>query len=200
LIKKQFAVLPVSFDLIYNNVARYIQLNENELAIFTGVLETQHLKRKSFLLSEGDICKYSAFVNSGCLRGYTVDKGGIEHILGFAPPDWWMADIYSLITQKPGNLYIEALEDTNIILLSKANQEKLYLEVPKFERFFRILTEKSLVANQQRIVDNMSLTAEERYNIFCKRYPTLIYNLPHKQIAAYIGVTPEFFSRMINKK
>ena len=104
--------------------------------------------------------------------------------------------MYSLISQKPGILNIEALEDTETILLSKANQERLYLEVPKFERFFRILIEKSLVANQQRLVDNMSLTAEERYNIFCDRYPTLINSLPQKQIASYIGVTPEFFSRM----
>ncbi len=111
-----------------------------------------------------------------------------------------MADMYSLISQKPGMQNIEALEDTEVILLSKINQEKLYLEVPKFERFFRILAENALVANQQRIIDNLSLTAEERYNLFCKRYPTLIDHLPLKQIASYIGVTPEFFSRMRNKK
>src|ERR1700761_3713088 len=184
----------MSFDLILNNIAKYIHLDEDEKSRFTSFLESKKIKRKQFLLSEGDVCKYSAFVTKGCLRGYTVDKGGNEHVLGFAPPDWWIADMYSLITQKPGTLYIEALEDTDLILLSKSNQEKLYLEIPKFERFFRILTEKSLVANQQRLTDNMSLTAEERYNIFCKRYPTLIDTLAHKQIAAYIGVTPEFFS------
>jgi len=135
-------------------------------------------------------------VTSGCLRSYTVDKNGVEHVLSFAPPAWWIADMYSLISQKPGTLNIEALEDTETILLSKTDQEKLYIEIPKFERFFRILTENSLVANQQRIIDNMSLTAEDRYSIFCKRYPTLIDHLPQKQIASYIGVTPEFFSRM----
>jgi CRP-like cAMP-binding protein len=186
----------MSFTLILNNVSRYIQLSDEEKDIFIALLETKSIKKKHLLLNEGDVCKYSSFVISGCLRGYTVDKNGIEHVLGFAPPDWWMADMYSLITQKPGTLYIEALEDTDLILLSKINQEKLYREIPKFERFFRILTEKSLVANQQRIVDNMSLTAEERYNIFCKRYPTLIDHLPQKQLASYIGVTPEFFSRM----
>jgi CRP-like cAMP-binding protein len=184
------------FDLILKNVARNIELNDAEKAIFISHLETGSLKKKQFWLTGGEICRYSAFVRAGCLRGYTVDRGGVEHVLGFAPPDWWMADMYSLISQKPGTLYIEALEDTDLILLSKVNQEKLYLKIPKFERFFRILTEKSLVANQQRIVDNMSLTAEERYNIFCKRYPTLIDKLPQKQLASYIGVTPEFFSRM----
>jgi len=184
------------FDLILNNVARYIRLTEDEKAVFFSHLETKSIKKKQFILTGGDICRHSAFVTAGCLRSYTVDRDGIEHVLSFAPPDWWMADMYSLITQKPGTTYIEALEDTDMILLSKVNQEKLYTEVPKFERFFRILIEKSLVANQQRIIDNMSLTAEDRYNIFCKRYPTLIDKLPQKQLASYIGVTPEFFSRM----
>jgi CRP-like cAMP-binding protein len=186
----------MSFDLLLNNVSKYIHLNNAEKEIFTAYLQLKKIKRKQFILNEGEICKYSVFVTSGCLRGFTVDKNGVEHVLSFAPTDWWIADMYSLLSQKPGILNIEALEDTETILLSKANQEKLYLQIPKFERFFRILIEKSLVANQQRIVDNMSLTAEERYNIFCKRYPTLIDHLPHKQIASYIGVTPEFFSRM----
>jgi CRP-like cAMP-binding protein len=187
------------FNLLLNNVSRYIHLTDAEKEIFISFLQEKKLKRKQFFLNDGEICKYSAFVTSGCLRGFTVDKNGIEHVLSFAPSDWWMADMYSLISQKPGILNIEALEDTEIILLSKTNQEKLYLEIPKFERFFRILIENSLVANQQRIVDNLSLTAEERYNIFCKRYPTLINHLPQKQIAFYIGVTPEFFSRMRSK-
>jgi CRP-like cAMP-binding protein len=177
------------FTLILQNISRYIQLTDAEKEIFITRLEDKTFKRKQFILNEGEVCKYSTFVTSGCLRGYTVDKNGIEHVLSFAPADWWIADIYSLISRKPGSLNIEALEDTEATLLSKTNQEKLYLEIPKFERFFRILTEKSLVANQQRIVDNLSLTAEERY-------PTLIHRLPHKQIASYIGVTPEFFSRM----
>lgn len=184
------------FDLLLSNVSKYIQLNDGEKEIFLAYLQLKSIRKKDLLLNQGEICKYSIFVTSGCLRGFTVDKNGDEHVLSFAPSNWWIADVYSLISQKPGILNIEALEDTGIILLSKTNQEKLYTEVPKFERFFRILTENSLVANQQRIIDNMSLTAEERYNIFCKRYPTLIYNLPQKQIASYIGITPEFLSRM----
>ena len=183
-------------DLIVQNISKYVHLNAEEQTIFTGHLQSKSIKKKNFLLTEGEVCKYSAFVIKGCLRGYFVDKNGIEHVLDFAPPDWWIADMYSLITQKPGIVNIEALEDTDVLLLSKTAQEALYKLIPKFERFFRILTEKSLVANQQRIIDNMSLTAEERYNIFCNRYPSLIYALPQKHIASYIGVTPEFFSRM----
>jgi CRP-like cAMP-binding protein len=184
------------FDLLLNNISKHIQLNDKEKEVFLDYLKLKNIKKKEFLLSEGEVCRYSIFVTSGCLRGYTVDKNGNEHVLSFAPEGWWIADMYSMISQKPGTLNIEALEDTETILLSKVNQEKLYTEIPKFERFFRILIENSLVANQQRIIDNLSLTAEERYSIFCKRYPTLIDHLPQKQIASYIGVTPEFFSRM----
>src|ERR1700761_81601 len=187
------------YNLLLNNIEKYIHLTADERDGFTKYLRQKSIKRKEHILNDGDICKYSTFVTEGCLRGYTVDKNGIEHVLSFAPSDWWIADMYSLLSQKPGILNIEALEDTEVILLSKADQEKLYLEIPKFERFFRILTEKSLVANQQRIVDNMSLTAEERYSIFCHRYPTLIDHLAQKQIASYIGVTPEFFSRMLSR-
>jgi CRP-like cAMP-binding protein len=183
-------------ELLLTNISKYIHLNGEEKNIFLNYLQPRCFKRKEYLLHDGEVCKYSAFVTAGCLRGYTVDKNGGEHVLSFAPPDWWMGDMYSLIAQKPGILNIEALEDTETIILTKANQEKLYVAVPKFERFFRILTENALVAYQQRIIDNLSLTAEERYGLFCKRYPTLIDHLPHKQIASYIGVTPEFFSRM----
>jgi len=159
------------------------------------MLQTKKIKRKEFLLHEGEVCKHSAFVISGCLRGYSIDKNGTEHVLSFAPADWWMADMYSLLSQQPGVLNIEALEDTEMLLLSKINQEKLYTQIPAFERFFRILAEKSLVANQQRLIDRLSLSGQERYAKFCQRYPTLINHLPQKQIAAYIGVTPEFLSR-----
>jgi len=183
-------------NLILSNISGYIRLNEEEKAVFISLLKPMKLKRKQMLLKEGEICRYSSFVTQGCLRGYSVDENGFEHVLNFAPPNWWIADMYSLITQKPGMLNIEALEDTEILTLSKISQEELYVKVPVFERFFRIITENSLVSYQQRILDNLSLTAEERYNNFCKRYPTLITTLPSKQIASYIGVTPEFFSKI----
>ncbi|GAA4319921.1 Crp/Fnr family transcriptional regulator [Mucilaginibacter gynuensis] len=183
-------------SLILQSISKYIHLTPEEGAYFITLLQTKQLKRKEFLLEDGEICKYSAFITSGCMKGFTVDHNGFEHVMNFAPPGWWIADMYSLISQKPGNLNIEANEPTDILLLSKANQEKLYIQVPKFERFFRIITENSLVAYQQRLMDNLSLAAEERYNNFCKRYPSLINALPKKDIASYIGVTPEFFSRM----
>lgn len=184
------------FQLILDNVCRYITLTDEEKNTFTNLLHPRQLKRKDFLLQDGMICKHSAFVLSGCLMGYTVGSDGIEHVTAFAPPDWWIADFYSLISQKPGITNIVAHENTEVLLLSRADQEILFKQVPKFERFFRILTEKSLVANQQRLIDNLSLSAVDRYKNFAARYPTLVNQIPQKQIAAYIGVTPEFFSKM----
>jgi len=182
--------------LILQNIAKHIQLSPTEKAHFSSLLTLKKLKKKQFLLQEGEICRYSAFVTSGCLRGYTVDTNGFEHILQFAPADWWIADMYSLLTAQPGNLNIDALEDSEVLLLSKIDQEQLYQDIPKFERFFRIITENSLVTNRQRLLDSLSLSAQQRYEAFCGRYPTLINQLPQKQIAAYIGVTPEFLSKM----
>jgi CRP-like cAMP-binding protein len=182
--------------LILKNVAKHIQLDKQEEKYFTSLLKEKKLKRKEFILRENEVCTSSVFVTKGCLRGYNIDQNGFEHILQFAPPDWWIADMYSLITQKPGNLNIDAIENTEVLLLSRKDQEKLFTDVPKFERFFRIVTEYSLVANRQRVLDNMSLTAIQRYEMFCQHYPTLIEHLPQKLIAAYIGVTPEFLSKV----
>ena len=183
-------------ELIFKSIGKHIKLDEEEKSYFSSLLQYKKIRQKNFLLNEGEICLWSAFVTNGCLKGYTMDRNGFDHILSFAPPGWWIADMYSLISQKPGKMNIEAIEDTDVFLLSKKDQEELYIKVPKFERFFRIIIEKSLVAHQQRILDNMSLSAEERYLKFCETYPTLINQLPQKQIASYIGVTPEFFSRM----
>lgn len=182
--------------LILKNISKHITLTKSEQEYFVSLLNSKQIKSKHFLLKAGEICKESAFVTSGCLRGYTVDKEGVEHILSFAPKDWWMGDMYSMLSQKPGNLNIEAMVNTEVIVLSKKNQDILYEKVPKFERFFRIIVEKSLVAYQQRLMDNLSLTAQERYLKFCTTYPAIINTIPQKQVAAYIGVTPEFLSKL----
>lgn len=188
----------IATDLIIQNISAFIHLDDREKEFFLSLLIPATIARKEIILNQGEICRYSNFVTKGCLRGYIYDKNGLEHMLHFAPENWWIADMYSLISQKPGLLNIEALEETEVLKLSKTNQEILYKEVPKFERFFRIIIEKSLVASQERVLDNLSLTAEERYAKFRAKYPSLADHVPLKQIASYIGVTPEFFSKMRN--
>jgi len=183
-------------DLILKNVSNRIHLEPDEEAYFLTLLHPFTIRRKQLHLHRGEVCRHSTFVLSGCLRGYTIDSNGLEHILNFAPPDWWIADMYSLVTQQPGYLNIDALEDTQVLLLSKADQEKLYIRIPQFERYFRILTEKSLVSYHRRTLHNLSLSAQERYLAFCQSYPSLINTIAQKYIASYIGVTPEFLSKM----
>ncbi len=183
-------------DLILNNVCKHIELNEKEKKLFISMLEHRTLNRKEVYLYVGEVCKYSAFVIDGALRSFTVDAEGKEHILSFATRDWWIADMYSYISRKPAVLTIEAIADSKVHLLSWDNQQLLFEKVPKFERFFRILIENALVANQQRLIDNLSSTAEQRYLHFIKKYPLIPSCVPQHNIASYLGITPEFLSKI----
>ena len=183
-------------SIIINHVQKIIQLNEEEQNYLCSLLQEKKIPRKDYLLQENQICDFSAFVVSGCLRAYSIDDNGIEHILQFAPQNWWITDMFSLLSGKVAHLNIDAVEDTEVLLLSKSNQELLYANVPKFERYFRILIQNSTVASRQRVLDNLELSAKDRFAKFCTTYPSLINSIPQKQIAAYIGVTPEFLSKM----
>ena len=183
-------------DLILKNVARHIALDERERDFFLSLLQPELFKRKNLYLKAGVVCKHSAYVLDGAVKSYTVDADGREHILSFATKDWWISDLYSLLSGKPAILNIQAIEDSHVLMLSRENQQLLYQKVPKFERFFRILVENSLVANQQRLIDNLSAPAEERYLSFLKKYPTIPSCVPQHNIASYLGITPEFLSKI----
>jgi CRP-like cAMP-binding protein len=189
----------VNTDLILNNINRHIQLDKNERDFFLSILQTKQLKRKEFLLEPGEISRTENFINKGCLRTYTVDDNGFEHILMFAVEDWWTGDLNSFLNQRPATYFVQALEDTEVIQYTKENLDKLLVQVPKFERFYRIALQKSLISLHQRISQNLSLTAEERYLNFRKKYPHLLERLSQKQVAAYLGITPIFLS-MLRKK
>ena len=184
---------------ILQNIAKHVSLTSEEETLFLSKTETKFVKAKTILLSSNEIAKHTYFVNSGILRSFNINDNIIEHVLHFACEGWWIGDMYSYISEKPGNLFIEVLEDAEIVSISKENHQQLYREIPKLERFFRILAENSLVSHQERLMDNLSLTAEERFEKFCTKYPTLIQKVAQKQIASYIGVTPEFFSKMKSK-
>lgn len=189
----------VNTNLILNNIGRHIQLDKDEIEFFTSILQVKKLKRKEFLLKPGEISRTENFINKGCLRTYTVDSNGFEHILMFAIEDWWTGDLHSFLTQSPATYFVEALEDTEVIQYTKEDLDRLFVKVPKFERFYRIALQKSLIALHQRISQNLSLTAEERYLNFRKKFPQLQERLSQKQIAAYLGITPIFLS-MLRKK
>lgn len=184
---------------IIKNIEKHVVLTKKQHDLFISKTETKQFKTKTILFRAGEIATCTYFVNSGILRSFTINDDIHEHVLHFACEDWWIGDMYSYISEKPGNLFIEVLEDAEVVVITKENQQELFKQIPKLERFFRILAENSLVAHQERLMDNLSLTAEERFEKFCSKYPTLIQKVPQKYIASYIGVTPEFFSKMKNR-
>ncbi|RWY49973.1 Crp/Fnr family transcriptional regulator [Mucilaginibacter gilvus] len=183
---------------ILNNIAKYVTLTEEEEIYFTSFLHYKKVKRKQYLLEAGDVNTKISFVTNGCLRSYAVDKNGGEHVLQFAPPGWWIVDMRSMLTHEPARLNIDAIEETELFYILKADLDALQLKYPKFERFGRMLAENAMATYQHRQIDNMILNAIERYSNFCTLYPSLILSLPQKQVASYIGVTPEFLSKMLN--
>lgn len=183
-------------DLLIENIQKHVALTTEEQKIVLSLVEEANYKSKTILLKPSEIADTTFFILDGMIRSYTVDTNGVEHVISFAAPNWFITDMYSLISKKPAQQYLSVISDATVYKLSRENQEKLYELVPKTERFFRILIEKSVVAHQQRLIDNLSLTAEDRYTKFCDKYPKFIQCIPQKYIASYIGVTPEFFSKM----
>ncbi|HEY0056220.1 MAG TPA: Crp/Fnr family transcriptional regulator [Pedobacter sp.] len=186
-------------DLILQNISRHIQLDHTETDFFLSLLRPKKFKRKEFLLRQGDICKMETFIVKGCVRTYTLDENGFEHIVMFGTEDWWVGDLYSFLTQSQATYYIDALEDTEVLQISKSDLDKLYERVPKFERFFRLILQNAFIAQQQRINQNLAFTAERRYLHFIEKYPKLEQRIPQKQVAAYIGITPVFLSMLRRK-
>lgn len=182
------------YNLIFKNVARFIELNGDEKAFFKSLLKQGSAKRKEFILQPGEVSKYEYFVTKGCLKVYSIDRNGGEHVSMFAIEDYWTGDMASFMTRQPSTYFIKALEDAEFLMITKDNFERLITEVPKFERFYRNLYQRSLVAYIKRNNQGISLTAEERYEIFLNKYPHIASRITQKDLAAYLGITPEFLS------
>ena len=184
------------YDLILKNISRFITLTPEEEQYFISLLKVKKLRKKQYLLQEGEICRNEYFVIKGCLRTYTIDEKGLEHVIQFSIEDWWTGDKYSFLTQNPSSYTIDAIEDSELLYLDKVSHDELYLKVPKFERFFRHLLQYAFISMQERINATLSQTADQRYCSFIEKYPLMEQRLPLKQIASYLGITPESLSRI----
>jgi CRP-like cAMP-binding protein len=184
------------FERIDQFVARDIQLTPEELEVFHSLLQYKKVKKKNFLLKEGEVCDFEAYILKGCIRTYYVNKEGVETILLFAVEDWWVSDLTSFSERKPSIQFIETLEDCELLVINYEDKARLFEQVPKFERLFRHLVQRSLGVLQQRFYANVSQTAEERYLAFIEKYPQIVQRVPQHQIARYIGVSPEFLSKV----
>jgi CRP-like cAMP-binding protein len=185
------------FELLFQKFDEKITLSEEEKQLSRSFFIPKKLRKKQYLLQEGDVCKYVAFVEKGLLRSYTVNDKGTEHITQFAFEGWWIADQFSFLTGAPSEYNIEAMEDCELLLLTKQAEEQMLEKIPKLERFFRILLQNNLIATQKRLDSSLSQTAEERYNELIKDCPgTLPQRIPQHMLASFLGITPETLSRI----
>ena len=184
------------FELLYQKIKTIIPLTEEEFDYCRSRFVPKKLRKRQYLLQEGDVCRYQAFVEKGMLRSYTTDEKGAEHILQFASEGWWIADLSSYLTGEPSRFHIEALEEAELLLLSRPHWEELMQKVPKLEHYFRILVQNHLVATQKRLMQSLSETAEEKYVQFTHTYPECLQRVPQHMIASYLGVTRETLSRL----
>ncbi|MFP3833244.1 Crp/Fnr family transcriptional regulator [Chryseobacterium sp. SIMBA_028] len=191
-------------ESLKKHIREYVDISDEKLEKYSNAFILRKIKKKDFLLKEGDICEFEGFVLNGCFKVFHTDRNASEQILYFGIENWWISDIDSFINGIPSKLNIQALEDSEILLISKKDKEKLYQEMPEIERLMRLKFQMSIIALQRRIIDNLSKSSEERYTEFLKDYSETAHRLTNIQIAAYLGVTPEFISRIrrkiVNKK
>ncbi|SNR54580.1 cAMP-binding domain of CRP or a regulatory subunit of cAMP-dependent protein kinases [Maribacter sedimenticola] len=184
---------------LINYILKHITLSTEELEGFCNLFNQKDVKKKYFLMREGEVCKFEGFVTKGLFRVYHIDSNGFEQVLYFAQENWWITDIDSFTNETPSQLYIQALEDSEVLLISKKDKEFAYNNIPKIEKLFRIMTQKTHIALQQRMIDNLSKTADQRYLDFIEKYPNLFQRLTNLQIAAYLGISHEFLSKIRRK-
>lgn len=186
-------------QILKQNIVKHATLSDKELTDFCSLFQNKTIKKKSFLLREGEICKFEGFVTKGLFRVYHINNNGFEQVLYFAMENWWITDMDSFTNEKPSHLYIEALEDSEVLLISKKDKEFAYENLPKIEKLFRVMTQKTHIALQRRMIDNLSKTADQRYADFIEKYPLLFQRLTNLQIAAYLGISHEFLSKIRKK-
>ena len=185
---------------LLNYFDRLMPLDKEEKELVIEKFHPRLFRKRQYVLQEGDVCTQFYFVVRGCLRMYKIDEKGNTHILQFAAENYWIIDLGSFHTVKPSALNIDALEDTVVLQISRDDLITLYTQAPKFDRIFRVLLENSFVRLQERLLQNISSTANERYQSFLEIYPHLINRLSQVQIASFLGISPEFLSRLRNKR
>ncbi len=175
---------------------RKATLTEEQLALLPTLFRVKTLRKGEFLWRSGEIAQYGAFVAQGCLRSYLIDDKGREHILLFAPEDWWLSDTDSLVNNTPSAYFADAIEDSVVLLADLTAFQQLDAQLPAFGQLYRAGLQKRTEANNRRIAAALSNTAEERYLDFLKTYRTLARRVPQRMLASYLGVTPETLSRV----
>jgi CRP-like cAMP-binding protein len=187
------------YELFFQNLNEKISFTQEEQDIIRNYLTPKKIRKRQYLLQEGDVCKVIAFVEKGALRAYSVDEKGNEHIIQFALEGWTISDLYSFMTGAPATYNIDALEDSELVIISKSAQEEILKKCPKYETYTRLQLTGAYLAMQKRLTSILSLPLEERYNSFIKLYPNIVQRVPQHMIASYMGLKPETLSRLRKK-
>jgi len=188
------------FSAIKKYVAKHIELTAEEEAIFVSCLKITKVRKKQFIVQPGFVCQHRTFILKGALRAYLMDHKGQEHTVSFGIEDWWIADFNSYFFQQPATLFVEALENSTLIQIEYHAELELMKTVPKFEKFYRIIAENGYAFLQRRILSSLSMTAEERYEEFMQKYPSVAARVPQYALASFLGFSTEFLSRIRNKR
>jgi CRP-like cAMP-binding protein len=183
------------FELLHQKFTEIIDLSDEEFEYTKTLFIPKKLKKKRILIEAGEICKYTIFVEKGLLRSFKTDNKANEYILQFALEGWWTADLFSFLTNEPTPYNIEALEDSELLLITKPSWDLLLEKVPAFERYFRVLIQNNLINTQRRLMSSFTETAEEKYLKLLKEFPDILQRVPQHMIASYLGITRETLSR-----
>ncbi|MFH7017296.1 Crp/Fnr family transcriptional regulator [Flavobacterium sp. FlaQc-47] len=186
-------------ESLRSNIASHLDLSGGEIDSFCSLFHPREIKKKCCLLKKGEICKFEALVVKGMFRVYHIDSRGAEQILYFALENWWISDIDSFTNEKTSEFCIEAIEDSTVLVISKADKEFAYKSMPKIEKLFRIITQKNQVALERRLIDTLSKTAHERYIDFTEKFPKHYQKISNLHIASYLGISREFLSKIRSK-
>lgn len=184
------------YELFFHKFNEKVNLSEEEEEVIKQYLTPKKLRKKQYLLQEGDVCKHIAFVEKGALKAYVVDDAGAESIIQFALEGWVISDLYSFLTGEPATYNIDALENAELVLISKSAHEELLKKIPKYETYIRLQITGAYIALQKRLTSIISLPLEERYKNFLATYPNIAQRVPQHMIASYMGLTPETLSRV----
>ncbi|HEV2479466.1 MAG TPA: Crp/Fnr family transcriptional regulator [Puia sp.] len=189
-----------AYEAIIKNIERFVELTEEERAYFISLLRVTKVRKKQYICQPEFVCRYKSYIFEGAMRSFFVDSNGQEHTIALAIEDWWISDFYSYLYQTPGTLFVEALEESTVLQLEYHAEEQLLERYPRFEKYFRILSIRSLANLQKRMLSNLSLTAVERYDEFLAKYPLIASRVPQYALASYLGITTEFLSKIRSDK
>ena len=184
------------YSALFNHIQKFVNLKQSDIEILESNLELSKIKKKEHVLQEGEVCNTMYFVTKGCLRQYIINSKGTEQTLQFAIENWWITDYLSYHNNVPSNFYIQAVENSDVIAIEKPVFESLLIQIPKLERYFRIISQKTFGAAQMRIKFLFTMSAEERYNHFKNQNPEFVQRVPQYMLASYLDFSAEFMSKI----